>query len=601
MKKHLLALLISAALLLTGCDFNFGDFSWQTSSDSSQEISSEIESSEEDNTPRLVISGETTVLVGEKIALSAIALPEGTTFSGLTWKSADKTIATVTNSSGRVIGKAAGTVKITATAKTPDSQVITGEYNVTVTVPPTPDPTSITLSKNSVSLRVNGSTTLSATVLPSNSDRTVTWSSSNENLATVSGGKITAKETTGDVTITARTVNGLTASCNVTINPIPDKDTYTIMVYISGSNLESEGGLASMDIEEIRKTPNQPDDINIIFQTGGSTSWKRNIIGGNGTNKVSPNELGRYHIRDNDFIKDTSLEYASMGASNTLRDFLIWGFKDFTAEKYGLILWNHGGAMNGCCYDDKANSDCLTADEVEQAVTAAREAEHVTNKLEFITYDACLMAVQDIAEINSHNFNYMLSSQESEGGYGYDYDAWLPTLYSNPDVDTVELLTKIGDTFLTEEKKYFNDQTQSAFDLSKMASYKETFEAFAAKARTIVTSSSKWSTFKSAIYSAKKYGADDNAYPFDIFDVKSAMNKVKAAYSDLEDEADAVIVAVDEVVAYENHHTGTTGCGINLFCPIYGGTTKATYQKQTNFTNWSTLVSKYGNWYNSWY
>ena len=172
------------------------------------------------------------------------------------------------------------------------------------------------------------------------------------------------------------------------------------MVYISGSNLESEDGLASKDIEEMRSVLDQPDEVNIVIQTGGSTSWKSNIIKGNGTNKVTPSELGVYHIDDNDFIKDAGWTYTSMGDHDTLEKFLKYGFEKYPAEKYGLILWNHGGAMNGCCYDDRANDDNLTADEVEQAVSRARSAKNITDKLEFITYDACLMAVQDIAEIN---------------------------------------------------------------------------------------------------------------------------------------------------------------------------------------------------------
>ncbi len=606
MKKQLFALIISAALLITGCDVfrepqNTSFIS--SNSESSEEIISSS-SSEENNEPRLVISGPNEVFIGEKISLTMEAKPEGLKIKSKKWKSSNTAIATVyaSSGSGRVTGKKGGTVTITATATVDDGSnlVITGQYEVRVIAP---DPKSITFSSNTAKVRANRTKKLRPVILPETADSTVAWTSSKLNIATIdSDGLITPTGNLGTTTITATTINGLSASCELNVVEPLSTDAYTIMVYICGSNLESEDGLASADIEEMRSTLNQPEEVNIIIETGGASSWKSNIIKGNGTNKVTPSELGRYHIRDNNFIKDAGLTYKSMGESSTLENFLKWGFEEYPAEKYGLILWNHGGAMNGCCYDEKANDDNLTADEVEEAVTNAREAANITEKLEFITYDACLMAVQDIAEINSHNFNYMLSSQESEGGYGYDYDAWLPTLYNDPDVNTIELLSVIGDTFLEEEKKYYNDQTQSAFDLSKMSAYKTTFEAFAAKARTVVTSSSEWSTFKSAIYSAKKYGADERVYPFDIFDVKSAMNKVKAAYSDLEDEADAVIAAVDEVVAYENHHTGTSGCGINLFCPIYGGTYKSEYQKQTNFTNWSALVSQFGTWYGGgWY
>ncbi len=608
MKKHLFALIISAALLLTGCEVYRNDQSMPINS--SNETSSEeviSSSSEDSNEPRLVVSGPKEVLVGEKITLTMAGKPDGLAIKSKRWKSSNTAIASVyaSNGGGRVTGKKGGTVTITATATVDDGSglVLTTQYEVQVIAP---DPTSISFSNSIAKVRSNRTKKLNPSILPAEADSTLTWASSKTNIATVdSDGLITPTGTLGTTTITATTINGLSASCELTVLEPSDMDVYTIMVYICGSNLESDDGLASKDIEEMRCVPNQPDEVNIIFETGGASAWKSNIIKGNGANKVTASELGRYHIEDNDFIKDDGVTYESMGESSTLQSFLTWGFENYPAEKYGLILWNHGGAMDGCCYDEKANDDCLTADEVETAVTNARNAKNITDKLEFITYDACLMAVQDIAEINSHNFNYMLSSQESEGGYGYDYDAWLPLLYQDSDVDTVELLSLIGDTFLKEEKKYFNDQTQSAYDLSKMPAYYNAFEAFAAKARTVITSSSEWSTFKSAINSAKKYGESDGYYPFDVFDVVSAMDKVIDKYSTLENEAEAVKTAVGELVVYEDHHTGTSGCGINLFCPIYGrsgGTTKSTYQKQTNFTNWYALVSEYGSWSSgSWY
>ncbi len=79
------------------------------------------------------------------------------------------------------------------------------------------EPTSITLSKTSLSLAVGSSQTITATVNPSDAtDKTVTWTSSKTSVATVSNGKITAKAA-GTATITAKTVNGKTATCKVTV------------------------------------------------------------------------------------------------------------------------------------------------------------------------------------------------------------------------------------------------------------------------------------------------------------------------------------------------------------------------------------------------
>ena len=83
------------------------------------------------------------------------------------------------------------------------------------------NPTSVSLNKTSLSLNKGDTYTINATVSPSNAtNKTVIWTTSNSNVATVSGGKITAKGV-GTATITAKTSNGKTASCKVTVyNPL---------------------------------------------------------------------------------------------------------------------------------------------------------------------------------------------------------------------------------------------------------------------------------------------------------------------------------------------------------------------------------------------
>ena len=66
---------------------------------------------------------------------------------------------------------------------------------------------------------------LNATVSPSNAtNKKITWTSSNNNIATVSNGKVTAKKD-GTVTITAKTSNGKTATCKITVQPPASKIT----------------------------------------------------------------------------------------------------------------------------------------------------------------------------------------------------------------------------------------------------------------------------------------------------------------------------------------------------------------------------------------
>ena len=81
------------------------------------------------------------------------------------------------------------------------------------------NPQSINLNKTSSTIYFGNSLTLTATVLPANAtNKTVAWTSSKPAVATVSGGvvKATGKQA-GTTTITAKTVNGLAATCKITV------------------------------------------------------------------------------------------------------------------------------------------------------------------------------------------------------------------------------------------------------------------------------------------------------------------------------------------------------------------------------------------------
>ena len=52
-----------------------------------------------------------------------------------------------------------------------------------------------------------------------------------------------------------------------------------------------------------------------------------------------------------------------MGKSKTFQDFLEWGLTEYPAEKTAVIMWNHGGAMQGVCSDENYNGDMFLCDE----------------------------------------------------------------------------------------------------------------------------------------------------------------------------------------------------------------------------------------------
>ena len=150
----------------------------------------------------------TSLKADETVTLTATVSPDDATDKTVTWSTTDATIATVDD--GVVTAKKVGTATITAKA---------GDKTATceITVVPTPV-TSISLSQTSASLKVDETVTLTATVSPDDAtDKTVIWNTSDNSIASVSNGVVTANRI-GNVTITASSADGTKkATCSVKV------------------------------------------------------------------------------------------------------------------------------------------------------------------------------------------------------------------------------------------------------------------------------------------------------------------------------------------------------------------------------------------------
>lgn len=156
--------------------------------------------------------------VGKTLPLTATVSPANATNQAVNWSSGNTAVATV-SSSGVVTGVSAGKAVITAVSAADTSikascTVTVGLQNVSVT--------GLTLSKNKLSLVVGSEKTLTAYVLPSGASNTdVTWTSSDDGVATVDRDGVVAAVAAGTATITATTEDsGYSDSCAVTVSEV---------------------------------------------------------------------------------------------------------------------------------------------------------------------------------------------------------------------------------------------------------------------------------------------------------------------------------------------------------------------------------------------
>lgn len=138
--------------------------------------------------------------------------------------------------------------------------------------------TGVTLNKNTLTLEIGGTATLTATVAPENAtDKTVTWESDKTNIATVdNNGKVAAIKD-GTAIITAKTANGKTATCTVTVN--------AAVIAVTGIELNKTELTLEIGDEETLTATVSPE--NATDKTVTWTSDKENIATVDNTGKVT--------------------------------------------------------------------------------------------------------------------------------------------------------------------------------------------------------------------------------------------------------------------------------------------------------------------------
>ncbi len=152
---------------------------------------------------------EMTLNIGESKKIAASVIPANATYKEITYKSSNSQIASVSADGTVTAGSKTGTAEITMTAFGNITAVCT------VTVISNIEVESISLEKESVTLQPGGEVALIVNIQPYYGvDRTVTWQSDNEEVATVDNGMVTAVGY-GNAAITATASNGLTAACEI--------------------------------------------------------------------------------------------------------------------------------------------------------------------------------------------------------------------------------------------------------------------------------------------------------------------------------------------------------------------------------------------------
>ena len=214
------------------------------------------------------------------------------------------------------------------------------------------------------------------------------------------------------------------------------RDEVTLMVYMCGTDLESQGGMATKDLLEMTRATIS-DKVRVIVFTGGCARWNNNVVS-NRTNQI-------YQVVSGSLKPlETNAGTGSMTDPDTLAGFISYCANKFPADRYQLILWDHGaGSVSGFGYDQRSGTRASMS---LSGIKRALEKGGV--KFDFIGFDACLMGTLENGLMLADHADYLIASEETEPGTGWYYTDWLNTLSKNSSTPTVEIGRQIVDDFV---------------------------------------------------------------------------------------------------------------------------------------------------------
>ena len=200
------------------------------------------------------------LVVGESATLTATISPANASNKEVSFATDNADVATV-DANGKVTAVGAGVAIITVTTKD-GSKTATCKVTVSAAVVDV-DVTGVALDRTSASMAINDTITLVATVSPENAtNKAVSWSSSNTDVATVNENGVVTAKAAGESTITVTTADGeKTATCKVTVS--------AAVVEVTGVSLSQK--TVTLKIDETTKLAAVVSPSDASYQ---SITWK---------------------------------------------------------------------------------------------------------------------------------------------------------------------------------------------------------------------------------------------------------------------------------------------------------------------------------------
>ncbi|MCG8572160.1 MAG: clostripain-related cysteine peptidase [Spirochaetes bacterium] len=361
---------------------------------------------------------------------------------------------------------------------------------------------------------------------------------------------------------------------------------WVIMVYLDGdNNLESylnadfnemEQGLYDLQ----QNYPSEYDEVRIVVFYDRISGYYTGD--GDWTNtrfyEAEPDN-------DSSTINSTIIanyDELNMGTAETLTFFIDKAITYYPANKYSLIISNHGDgarssstlpsspALSRGGVSDDTDNGYLYLDQFREAFAEVSAKNLSVDKLDIISFDCCLMATTEVAYELRNYGEYFVASMANESGYGWDYERIIEDLAAST-ITAENFAIKIVDEYEAfHSASGYTNQTLSASNLSNIAALKTAIDSLGDAMYDESQKTSLESTREASVNFFESNNTISVSCPyFDLDDFCD--NIVAGGYSPgLSTAANNVITALDAVIvkAYAGsyyggyHDTGSRGLSI---------------------------------------
>ncbi|MBS2034134.1 hypothetical protein JST97_04055 [bacterium] len=189
--------------------------------------------------------------------------------------------------------------------------------------------------------------------------------------------------------------------------PQPELKEWTVLVYsVSDNNLYS---YMQTDLDEAERI-GSTNEMNLLTETShqprGGSVVRMKLETDNTPGLKSP------------VLQDLGKNY-DMGKSQSLSESIAWAMKEYPSKHFMVILSDHGGGWQGANQSESQNS-WMNISDIEAGLKGAQQL--TGKKVDVLGFDECLMASTEVAHALQGCADYMVGSEEVEGGAGWQYD-----------------------------------------------------------------------------------------------------------------------------------------------------------------------------------